>query len=78
MTDLMRQSQLRYLRRYPAVVVYESYNAGIQGSLGGLIQTGHGLGVSLKFLADTTGRAGCGSDPSEPECTTSEVPVDKG
>lgn len=78
MTNLMRQSQLRYLRRHTAVVVYESNDAGIEGPLSGLIQTGHGFGISLKLLADTAGRTGRGSDPGEPECTAGEVPVDKG
>lgn len=78
MTYLMRQSQLRYFRRYTAIVIHESYDAGIEGSLSGLIQTGHGLGISLKLLADTAGRAGRGSDPGEPESTAGEVPVDKG
>lgn len=65
MTNLMCQGQLRYLRRHTTVVIYESYNAGVEGSLSGLIQTGHGLGVSFEFLADTAGRAGRGSNPGE-------------
>lgn len=77
MSNLMRQSQLRNLRWYTAVVIYESYDAGIEGSLSGLIQTGHGLGISLELFADTAGRAGRGSDPGEPECTAGEIPVDK-
>lgn len=77
MTYLMRQSQLRYLRRHTTVVIHESYNAGIEGSLSGLIQTGHGLGISLELLTDTAGCAGRGSDPGEPECTAGEISVDK-
>lgn len=77
MTYLMRQSQLRHFRRHAAVVIHESYDAGIEGSLGGLIQTGHGLGISLELLADATGRAGRGSDPGKPKCTAGEIPVDK-
>lgn len=57
MTYLMCQSQLRYFRWYTAVVIHESYDAGIEGSLSGLIQTRHGFGISLKLLADTAGRA---------------------
>lgn len=76
MAYLMRQSQLRYFRRYTAVVIHESYDTGIEGSLSGLIQTGHGLGISLELLTDTAGRAGRGSDPGEPECTAGEISVD--
>jgi len=77
MTYLMRQSQLRYLRRHTAVVIHECYDTGIEGSLSRLIQTGHGLGISLKLFADTAGRAGRGSDPSKSESTPGEVPVNK-
>lgn len=37
MAYLVRQSQLRYLGRYSAVIIYESDDASVQGSLGGLI-----------------------------------------
>lgn len=77
MTYLVCQSQLRHLRRHTAVVIHESYDTGVEGSLSGLIQTGHGLGISLKLLADTSGRAGRGGDPGESERTAGEVSVDK-
>lgn len=57
MAYLVRQRQLRYLGRHSAVVIDESYDAGVQGSLSGLIKAGHRFGISLKLLADTTGRA---------------------
>lgn len=75
MTYLVRQCQLWYLGWYATIVIHESYNTGVQGSLRGLIQTGHGLGVSLELLADTAGRAGRGSDPGKSEGASGEISV---
>jgi len=77
MAYLMRQSQLWYLGRYSAVVIHESYDTGVQGSLSGLIQAGHRFGISLELLANTTGRAWRGCNPSESKGASGEVPVDK-
>jgi hypothetical protein len=77
MAYLVRQCQLRYFGRHSAVVIHKSYDAGVQGSLGGLIHAGHCLGISLIFLADTARRAGRGRDPSKPEGTSGEIPVGK-
>lgn len=77
MSDLVRQSQLRHLGRYSAVVIHESDDAGVQGPLGGLVHAAYGFGVGLVLLADTTGRTRRGRDPGEPESAAGEVPVDK-
>lgn len=77
MAYLMSQSQLRYLGRHSTVVIHESYDAGVQGSLSRLIQAGHRFGISLELLTNTTGRAWRGCNPSESKGASGEVPVDK-
>lgn len=60
MADLVRERQLRHLRRHPRVVVDEGDDAGVERAAGALVHALAGrFGVRLVLLADSTGCTRC-------------------
>ena len=57
MSNLVSECELRDLRRDPGVVVDESDDSGVEGSLGRVVDAVDVLGVALVRLADAAGGA---------------------
>lgn len=54
MPDFVSQRELRHLRRHSGIVVDEGDDAGVEGSLGRVVDTVDVLGVPLVGLAYAT------------------------
>lgn len=75
MPYLVGQRQLRHFRRHSAVVIDESDDPGVQGSLGGLVHPTDRLRIRFVSLANATGCARCGCYPGKTKSTAGKISV---